>query len=277
MDASQDSPAPQNTIKLGAGFPADHAEKLARAIVFLVFLLSVTYTLHAAHGMSGGMKMPGGWIMPMMWMVMPGHTVAGSAFLFLVVWEAMMVAMMLPSAWPMLQLYGRVARHTGQGRPTVNTISAGAGYFAVWGIFGAIAFAIGLEISSVAMASPRLSREIPAAAGVSLVLAGLWQLSPLKQVCLKHCREPLMFLAHAYKPGAWGAFRVGLHHGAFCAACCWALMVIQMVLGVMNLTVMIVVATMIAAEKLWKRGPFLARAIGLSSIAAGVFLLARSI
>ena len=221
--------------------------------------------------------MPGGWIMPMMWMVMPGHTAFGSAVLFLLMWQAMMVAMMLPSAWPMLELYGRVARHTGQRRPMVHTIVAGAGYFAVWGVFGAIAFAMGLQLSRVAMASLRLSRAIPAAAGVALMLAGFWQLSSLKQACLKHCREPLLFLSHAYKPGMRGAFRVGLHHGAFCAACCWALMLIQMVLGVMNLTVMIVVATMIAAEKLWKRGPVLARIVGVSSIAAGIFFLVRSI
>jgi len=188
-----------------------------------------------------------------------------------------MIAMMLPSSWPTLELYSRVARHTGQRLPLFNTVLAGAGYFTVWGAFGAIAFAGGFEISRAAMISPRLSHWIPAAAGVSLVLAGIWQLTPLKQSCLKHCREPLLFLGHAYKLGLWGAFRVGLHHGAFCAMCCWALMLMQIVLGVMNLAVMAGVAAIIATEKLWKRGPFLARLVGAISIVVGVVLIARSI
>ncbi len=215
--------------------------------------------------------------MPMMWMVMPGQSLGGSAVVFLVMWQAMMVAMMLPSSWPMLELYSRVARHTDQRWPMFNTVLAGAGYFTVWGVFGAIAFAAGFEISRAAMASAQLSHWIPAAAGASLVLAGIWQLTPLKQACLKHCREPLLFLGHAYKPGAWGGFRVGLHHGAFCAACCWALMLMQSVLGVMNLAVMAGVAAIIATEKLWKCGPLLARLVGGVSIAAGLVLLFRSI
>ena len=257
--------------------PADRTEQWARAVASGIFLLAAAYTLYAARGMSGGMMMPGGWTMPMMWMVMPGQSLAGSAFVFLVMWQAMMIAMMLPSSWPTLELYSRVARHTGQRWPMFNTVLAGAGYFTVWGAFGAIAFAAGFEISRAAMVSAQLSRWIPAAAGVSLVLAGIWQLTPLKQSCLNHCRDPLLFLGHAYQPGLWGGFRVGLHHGAFCAACCWALMLMQMVLGVMNLAVMVGVATIIATEKLWKRGPFLARAVGAVSIAAGFVLLFRSI
>jgi predicted metal-binding membrane protein len=109
------------------------------------------------------------------------------------------------------------------------------------------------------------------------VLAGIWQLTPLKQSCLNHCRDSLMFLGHAYKPGIWGGFRVGLHHGAFCAACCWALMLMQMVLGVMNLAVMAGVAAIIATEKLWKRGPLLARLVGAVSIVVGIVLVARSV
>src|SRR6267154_524491 len=215
--------------------------------------------------------------MPMMWMAMPGQSLVGASFAFLLIWQAMMIAMMLPSSWPTLELYSRVARHTGQRWPMFNTVLAAAGYFTVWGAFGAIAFAAGFEISRAAMFFPQLSRWVPAAAGVSLVIAGVWQLTPLKQSCLQHCRDPLMFLGHAYKPGVWGGFRLGLYHGAFCAACCWALMLMQMVLGVMNLAVMAGVAAIIGTEKLWKRGPFLARLVGAVSIVAGVTLLVRSI
>jgi predicted metal-binding membrane protein len=277
MGASTHTPAARETAEQAIATPLDRAEQWSRAVASCVFLLASAYTLHAARGMSGGMAMPGGWTMPMMWMVMPGQSLAGSALLFLAMWQAMMIAMMLPSSWPMLELYGRVARHTGQRWPASKTVLAGAGYFTVWGAFGAMAFAAGFEISRAAMASAQLSRWIPAAAGASLVLAGIWQLTPLKQSCLKHCRDPLLFLGHAYKPGAWGGFRVGLHHGAYCAACCWALMLMQSVLGVMNVAVMAGVAAIIATEKLWTRGPLLARLVGGASIAAGFVLLFRAI
>ena len=277
MGVSTNTAAAREIAEQTIAAPLDRAERWARAIASGVFLLAAAYTFYAGRGMSGGMMMPGGWTMPMMWMVMPGQSLAGSVFAFLLMWQAMMIAMMLPSSWPTLELYSRVARHTGQRHPMFNTVLAGAGYFTIWGVFGAIPFAAGFEISHAAMVSPQLSRWIPVAAGVSLFLAGIWQLTPLKQSCLKHCREPLLFLGHAYKPGLWGGFRAGLHHGAFCALCCWALMLMQIVLGVMNLAVMAGVAAIIATEKLWKRGPLLARLVGGVSIVAGVVLIARSI
>jgi predicted metal-binding membrane protein len=276
MGASTNSTVAREVAEQIIAAAPDRAERWARAAASGLFLLCAAYTLYAARGMSGGMIMPGGWTMPMMWMTMPGQSLAGLALDFLVMWQAMMIAMMLPSSWPMLELYSRVARHTGQRRSMFNTVVAGAGYFTVWGAFGAIALAAGFEVSRAAMASANLSHWIPAAAGVSLVFAGIWQLTPLKHSCLKHCREPLLFLGHAYKPGVWGAFRVGLHHGAFCALCCWALMLMQIVLGVMNLAVMAGVAVVIATEKLWKRGPLLARLVGAVSIAVGFALLFRS-
>jgi len=277
MDASTKTAPAQGIAEQALAASPDRAELSARAVASGVFLLAAAYTLNAARSMPGGMAMPGGWTMPMMWMSMPGQSLADAALAFLLMWQAMMIAMMLPSSWPTLELYSRVARHTGQRRPLFNTILAGVGYFTVWGVFGAIALAVGFEISRAAMTSAKLSHWIPTAAGVSLVLAGIWQLTPLKQSCLKHCREPLLFLGQMYKPGLWGGFRVGLHHGAFCAVCCWALMLMQMVLGVMNLAVMAGVAAIIATEKLWKRGPLLARLVGAVSIFAGIVLLFRSI
>lgn len=255
-----------------AGRPPNRAELRARTIATGIFLLAAFYTLHAARGMTGGMRMPGGWMMPMMWMLMPGQTIPRAAVDFLVMWQAMMIAMMLPSSWPMLELYTRIARHMGQNRLVLKTILSGAGYFTVWGLFGLLAFVAGFEISRAVMSSAQWSRWIPKAAGLSLVLAGVWQLTPLKQACLSHCRDPLLLLSHAYKPGEWGAFRVGAQHGAYCAVCCWALMLMQMILGVMNLAVMAVVAAIIALEKMWKRGPLLARLVGGVSVAGGLLL-----
>ena len=248
-------------------------EKYAHFGAALIFLLAAAATIRGSLRMGGDMPMPGGWAMPMMWMTMPGQSAWIAAWMFLVMWQAMMVAMMLPSTWPMLALYRRVASSTQQKRIGAGTFASGAGYFLVWLAFGAAAFASGLGISAAAMRAERASRLVPAGAGVALILAGIYQLSPLKQACLRHCRSPLLLLGHLWRPGLLGAFRIGLAHGAYCAACCWALMLIQMILGVMNLGVMAAVAGVIAIEKLWRRGPWFARLVGGLSIALGVFQL----
>ncbi|HEY2417548.1 MAG TPA: DUF2182 domain-containing protein [Steroidobacteraceae bacterium] len=208
---------------------------------------------------------------------MPGQTPWGAAGMFLLIWQAMMIAMMLPSSWPMLELYRRVAVSVGEKRPAFATVLAASGYFAVWMGFGAVAFAVGLALSSAAMSSAVLSRAAPAAAGAALIVAGVYQWSPWKRTCLAHCRSPLMFLGHAFRPGLRGALRVGIAHGIFCAGCCWALMVIQMILGVMNLSVMLLIAAIIAVEKLWTRGVFFARMAGGAAIIIGAVYLAAAL
>jgi predicted metal-binding membrane protein len=248
-------------------------ERTARAVAAIVFAGSAIITWRAARGMGGGMRMPGDWEMSMLWMAAPGQTAASAAWMFLLMWQAMMVAMMLPSSWPMLELYRRVAVSTREPHPELAVAVAGAGYFSVWLGFGVVAFAAGFGISAGAMRSGEWSRAIPAAAGGCLMLAGVFQLSPWKQACLRHCRSPLLFLGHAWRPGLAGAARVGVAHGIYCVACCWALMLIQIVLGVMSLSVMTAVAAVIGVEKLWRRGPLVARVAGAASIAAGAYLV----
>jgi predicted metal-binding membrane protein len=222
--------------------------------------------------MSGGMRMPGGWTMSMMWMVMPGGTAWSTAAMFLLMWQAMMIAMMLPSTWPILALYRRVALFHESPHATLGTTLAGVGYFAVWLAFAAAAFGAGFGLSNWAMHAARVSALAPRAAALALILAGVYQLTPLKQSCLRHCREPLLYLSHVWKPGLGGALHLGLHHGWFCASCCWALMLIQMLLGLMNLTAMAAIAAVIALEKLWKRGPLLSRWVGVAAITAGIWV-----
>jgi predicted metal-binding membrane protein len=252
-------------------------EWCARAAATVIFLAAAGLTLYGARSMGGGMPMPGGWTMPMMWMVMPGKSVWNTAWMFLLMWQAMMVAMMLPSTWPMLALYRRVAVFRELAHTSLGTTAVAAGYFSVWLAFGAVAFGAGSGISDWAMHSTRISQVVPPAAGLALVLAGIYQLTPLKQACLKHCREPVLYLSHESRPGLGGAFQLGLHHGFFCAGCCWALMVIQMILGVMNLAVMILIAAIIGTEKLWMRGPTLSRAVGVCTIAAGIGVIVTSV
>ena len=189
-------------------------------------------------------------------------------------WAAMMVAMMLPSAAPAILLYGTVHRHShGVGAPP--TLAFLAGYLACWTGFAMLAAALQLTLERAALASPMTmainSRE--AVAGL-LIAAGLYQLSPLKNACLGKCRSPAQFLSRYYRPGAWGAARLGLLHGAFCVGCCWLLMALLFVGGVMNLAWIALLALLVAAEKLLPKGDWIARIAGVAMIVWGVALVA---
>jgi predicted metal-binding membrane protein len=189
----------------------------------------------------------------------------------------MMVAMMLPSALPMLLLYRRAAAFRGEARLGVRTLAVGTGYFLVWALFGVLAYAGGEAISRSVMTWHVLSRMVPLAAGMALLSAGIYQLTPWKSACLKHCRDPVLLVAHHLHGGWRGALRLGIHHGVFCAACCWGLMIIQLILGTMNLTVMAAVALIIALEKMLPRGEVVARMTGYAAVLGGVGLGVTSI
>jgi len=251
-------------------------ERALYLIAVAVFVAASALTLRSLATMSGGMPMPGHWTMSMMWMRMPGQTWPAAALVFALMWLAMMIAMMLPSAFPTLLLYRRALAFRGERRLGALVFLVGAGYFLVWLWFGAVAYAIGICIADLAMGSETVSRAIPLASGLALAAAGFYQLTPWKSACLRHCRNPLTIVARHLDGGGRGALRLGLHHGAFCAACCWALMVIQLMLGIMNLAAMVVVAVVIAAEKLWLRGELVARAIGLVAILAGIATVAQA-
>lgn len=243
-----------------------------------IFLAAVLLTWWSSRSMGGGvMRMRGGWTMSMMWMAMPGDSLWSAAAMFLAMWQAMMIAMMLPSAWPMLDLYRRVAISTEEKLPGLLTALVGTGYFGAWLGFGLVAFAAGFTWSGAAMRSASVSGLAPLAAGAGLILAGAFQLSPWKNACLTQCRSPLLILGESWKRGPWSALRLGWKHGLFCVGCCWALMLIQIILGAMNLGVMILVAVVIGFEKLWKRGPLLARAAGIASMLFGAYLVAAAI
>ncbi len=264
--------SPTSTIP--ANTQADRGELLARSIATLVFLLSTALTLYFLRDMQGGMRMPGNWTMSMMWMVMPGQTLATSAVLFLLMWQAMMIAMMLPSTWPMLALYRRVAISTAEPHPGLAAFLLACGYFAAWLAFGAVSFALGFAWSSAAMRFGDVSRATPILGGIALIASGAFQFSPWKDRCLSHCRSPLMILGESWRRGLAAAWTLGWKHGLYCVGCCWALMVIQMILGVMNLAVMAAIALIIALEKLWIRGPVLARGAGLAAIFLGLAAIA---
>jgi predicted metal-binding membrane protein len=197
---------------------------------------------------------------------------------FLVVaamWSAMMVAMMAPSAAPTILLYGRVHRNAAGASPP-PTAAFLAGYLACWIGFALAAAALQLALERAALASPAsMALDGRAAAAALLIAAGLYQLSPFKDACLGRCRSPADFLARNYRPGAWGALRLGLLHGAYCVGCCWMLMALLFVGGVMNLLWIAALTLLVAAEKLLPAGNWLARIAGVAMLGWGAVLLLR--
>jgi predicted metal-binding membrane protein len=208
------------------------------------------------------------------WLMEPAQWSIGYAFLMFCMWWVMMVAMMLPSAAPMLLLFARV---NGQGTSADGSIiSTGlfaAGYLLVWGLFSALAVALQWALETVRLLSPMLeTSNIWLGAGI-LIAAGLWQLSPMKGACLRQCRTPLGFLIGHWRPGNGGALRLGLAHGAWCLGCCWALMTLLFFGGVMNLYWIVGLAILVLLEKTIPLGPWLGRATGVVLICWGLMLL----
>jgi predicted metal-binding membrane protein len=195
------------------------------------------------------------------------------AGLFLGTWLVMMAAMMLPAVTPVIVRIDRMMRRRG-GRATTAYLLA-AGYLAVWGAAGVAAYGLFLVLQPLAAAGD--AAVAVRAGAVVLLFAGAYQLSPLKRACLRLCRSPLaVVVRHGERiaAGPRGAVIAGLHHGAFCLGCCWALMAVLLAAGVMSLVWMGVVAAVILAEKVWRHGEALSRPVGAAMIVFGLVLLA---
>lgn len=186
-------------------------------------------------------------------------------------WWVMMVAMMIPAAAPTILLYARVHRHSNGPESAPPTAAFLTGYLACWVGFALIA--AGLQSWLVSPMSMALASR-DAAAGL-LIVAGLYQLTPFKDACLSRCRSPAAFLSRHYEPGPSGAFRLGMLHGAYCVGCCWLLMALLLVGGVMNLIWVAGLTLFVAAEKLLPGGLWLARVAGIAMIAWGAALIFR--
>ena len=198
--------------------------------------------------------------------------------LVVAMWWVMMAAMMLPSAAPLVLLYGQVARHHArtQGQALAPASVLLAGYLAAWLGFSVAAAAAQRLLEPSGLLSPMMlwSRSAPLSAAV-LAAAGLYQWSPFKQACLRQCRGPVRYLTEHWRPGLRGAFALGLRHGAWCLGCCWMLMALLFVGGIMNLAWIAALTVLVAAEKLLPGGPRVARASGVVLLAwAGATLLA---
>jgi predicted metal-binding membrane protein len=203
----------------------------------------------------------------------PGTDLGGLGW-YLGVWVTMMAAMMLPSVAPMVLSFARVSRHRTQlGRAAyVPTWIFLAGYLLAWVGYGLVAYGVFRGITAVDMGFLAWGEGGPWLAGGAIAAAGLYQLTPLKEVCLRHCRTPLHFVLHGWKEGRIGALQMGVVHGAYCVGCCWGLMIVLFALGVMSLVWMAAVAAVIFAEKVTPLGFRLTRVFAIAFVALGVWI-----
>jgi predicted metal-binding membrane protein len=208
-------------------------------------------------------------LFPHLTMEMGGMTTAAPVgwAMALVMWWVMMIAMMTPSAAPLVLLYGRVLRHhcaqADDGAAVASSFYLVGGYLTAW---------LALQPADLTSATMLWSKSAVLSATV-LLAAGLYQLSPLKSACLRQCRGPAAFLTRYWRPGRLGAFAMGVRHGAWCVGCCWMLMALLFVGGIMNLVWIAAIALLVLAEKLAPAGPAVSKVTGVVLLAWGVSTL----
>ena len=202
----------------------------------------------------------------------PG-TDLGSLGWYVGIWVTMMAAMMLPSVMPMVLLFARVSHDRAKrGTSFVPTWVFIGGYLAVWTAYGLLAYGLFRFAHSLDLGFLGWHRQGPLVAGGAVAAAGLYELTPLKEVCLKHCRTPLHFVLHGWRDGWSGALRMGAEHGAYCVGCCWGLMVVLFALGVMSLFWMVVIGALIFAQKVLPFGFRLVRPLAVAFVAFGIWI-----
>jgi predicted metal-binding membrane protein len=204
------------------------------------------------------------------------HTGALGRFLtVLIMWAVMMVAMMLPSASPTILLFAALMRTRTPASPLPPTAIFAAGYVLLWGVISLVAALAHTTLEHAAVVSPAMRTRTAVLASLLLVAAGVYQLTPLKHACLRNCRSPIQFVTRHWRAGLGGAFRLGLFHGVYCVGCCWALMGLLFVGGVMNLAWVAALAVFVLLEKTAFLGTRVGRAVsGAGLIAAGAIALA---
>ena len=214
------------------------------------------------------MDMGGGRMMVML----PAWTLGYAAVIF-GMWAIMMVAMMLPAVAPVVLLTAALDRQRGVGAPARSALFA-AGYLVVWSGFSLAATLLQWGLDMAGLLSPAMAAANRLVAGAVLLAAGLYQWTPLKNACLSHCRSPIAFLMQHWRQGSLGAVLTGIRHGAFCLGCCWMLMGLLFVGGLMNLAWIAAIALLVLIEKTAPWGGRMARVTGTALAAWGVATLA---
>jgi predicted metal-binding membrane protein len=191
-----------------------------------------------------------------------------------VMWAVMMVAMMTPSAAPMILMFAGInRRRQKQQVPYVRTSVFVLGYLAVWAAFSVLATAAQWGLHAVSLLSPMMVSTSPVLGGILLLIAGIYQWTPLKHACLSKCRSPLGFVLNEWREGRWGALLMGLKHGGYCTGCCWSVMALLFVAGVMNLLWVAAIAGFVLLEKVAPGGRRMGQVAGVLMVAGGVVVL----
>lgn len=248
------------------------------ALFAALFILSALYTVFGVGmnmtalemtAMSGMRDMPGGAI--------PGQWSIGYALLVFLMWWVMMVAMMLPSVSPTILLYSAMMRHSSKVTDVPKVAGAFLlGYLAIWAVFSLFATATQWWLELIGVVSPTMMTLIDTIPGaLVLIAAGVFQFTPLKDACLSHCRSPADFLTRRRRDGSAGAFVMGLEHGTYCLGCCWFLMALLFVGGIMNLYWIVGLAAFVTLEKLTPFGAVLSKLAGSALILWGIAIPAN--
>jgi len=237
--------------------------------------LSWAYLIHLGRAMSASMAEMDA--MAKMGMPMEMPWTVKDLWLTFAMWVVMMVAMMTASAVPavLVMAKSRVAR--GEGRFSPVTVLFTSGYLLVWGGFSLAAALAQWGLHEAALLSPAMMTTSSWLAGGVLIVAGVYQWTPLKQQCLSHCRSPFDFVVTHWQSGMSGALSMGLHHGAYCVGCCWALMALLFVMGVMNLLGVAVLALLVLVEKATPAGALISRLVGIGLVVAGIVTIVRAL
>jgi predicted metal-binding membrane protein len=242
------------------GFMASKAHRYDRARLFVILsILSVVswaWIVVMARDMYGPMTGASAWMMT-------PHWDAPHLLLLWAMWAVMMIAMMLPSAMPMVMLAAR------------GTLALSLGYISAWAVFSVAATALQWALGKMLIINPMMEASSATVGAVFLLVAGIYQWTPLKHACLTTCQSPMAFVTRHWRSGTWGAFRMGAEHGAHCVGCCWALMLLLFAGGVMNIWVIAALTVFVGFEKLVPLGVWGPRASGALLIAAAAWLFAK--
>jgi predicted metal-binding membrane protein len=257
-----------------------HDQRIVSFAVAVIVVLAATFTFFGAGMQMSALQMtqlarPIG--EPMSMGADPVWTVR-YAFVIFLMWWIMMIAMMTPSAAPMLLLYTALKRAgSDRDRAVVLSFLFLLGYLGVWALFSAVATGLQALAEYWELTNRRMMTvDGRWLAALVFIAAGLYQLSNLKEACLTHCKSPAHFIAEHRQPGAWGAVRTGARHGIYCLGCCWALMALLFVGGVMNLYWIVGIAIYVLLEKIVPNTWFLVRSTGAGLMLFGTYLLATS-
>jgi predicted metal-binding membrane protein len=252
---------------------------LPRREAFLIFgcigiltALAWAYLFHLDRQMASSMEHDQ--MMAAMGMTMEMSWSATDTLFTFAMWSVMMVGMMAGTAAPVLLLFAAAKAGHGQRGASPDVLTFGLGYLAIWIGFSACATLGQWALHRAAMLSPAMAASSPKLAGGILIVAGAYQLTPWKQMCLTHCRTPLGFLMSNWRDGTWGALQMGLRHGTYCLGCCWALMCVLFAVGVMNLIWVAALTALVLLEKIGPAGAIVSGVAGAAMAVGGVLLIA---